>query len=213
MSIIVDVDLRSKLGDTRDQRQRPTCLAFALSAAHEASRVSNDYLSTEFLFFSGAQRSHRDPSRGLTRTAVEEALREDGQPCEAAWPYRVEPPAAANWKAPENCEPLHRATVTFTSGTLTEVGQTLRIGVPVVLVVSLTTAMYVPDANGIVRSRQSDVTTTSRHALLAVGLGHDNDGEYILVRNSWGARWGLLGHAWCHGSCFVGRLHWTGTIS
>lgn len=213
MSLTIDMDLRSMLGMARDQGPRPTCMAFAVSAAHEASRASKDYLSAEFLFFCGAQRSHGDPNRGLAQPAVADALSNDGQPAEEAWPYRQIVPDIATWKAPSNCEPVLRASLAFASRTLAEVRALIRSGVPALLVMTLTTSMYLPDAEGIVRSRPGDTVTTSRHALLAVGSGRGGDGEYLLVRNSWGLDWGIQGHSWFHDSCFNGRLHAVGVIS
>ena len=188
-------------------------MVFSVSAAHEASRPSNEYLCTEFLFFRGVQRSHHDPDRGLTTAIVEEALRQDGQPVEDAWPYLDAVPDPTKWQPPTECEPVYNATIRFSTRTLSEVRDLLHGGVPVVLVVSLTTGMYTPDVNGIVRFSPTDSVTTSRHAWLAVGSGHNDGGEYLLVRNSWGSRWGSHGHAWIHDSCFNDRLHATGTIS
>src|SRR5687768_10429943 len=99
MSLTIDMDLRSTLGEARDQGSRPTCMAFAVSAAHEASRAT-DYLSPEFLFYSGAKRTHGDPKRGLTQAAVADALSMDGQPAEEAWPYSQSVPDMASWKPP-----------------------------------------------------------------------------------------------------------------
>src|SRR2546421_7994460 len=121
MTVVTDVDLRGELGEARDQRQRPTCLAFAVSAAHEASRKSAEYLSTEALFYCGAQRSHRDPKRGLSPTVVGETLKEDGQPVETAWPYLPDTPDAATWKLPAMSVPPHKAAVTFVPRTSAEV--------------------------------------------------------------------------------------------
>jgi hypothetical protein len=213
MSLTIDMDLRSILAEARDQGPRPTCMAFAVSAAHEASRGSTYYLSPEFLFFSGAQRSHGDPKRGLTPAAVADALLKDGQPAEEAWPYGQTVPDIGTWKPPKKCDPVFKASVTFAWRTLAEVRALILSGVPALLLMTLTTAMYRPDAEGIVRSNPHDTLTTSRHALLAVGSAHASDGEYLLVRNSWGLFWGIQGHAWFHDSCFNGRLHAVGVIS
>lgn len=198
MSIVVDVDLRHLLGAARDQKRRPTCLAFAASAAHEAIRGETDYLSTEYLFFHGVQRSHRDPSRGLTPAAVAEALHKDGQPFESAWPYLAETPGASSWTLPAMSQVCHKAQVTFAPRTVQEVRRVVGGGRTVLMIAAVTMAMYRPDSQGFVRAVPSDVTTARRHALLAVGCGHANDGSFILVRNSWGPSWGDLGHGWLH---------------
>lgn len=213
MSVAIDVDLRDQLAAARDQRSRPTCLVFAASAAHEASRSVAEYLSIEFLFYSGAQRSHKDPRRGLTLKATAAALQHDGQPRETAWPYLAGTPHAASWKPPAISEAAHKASLDFSVRTLSEVRDVLRAGAPVLLVLELSVAMYTPDEHGIVRARANDKITTRRHALLAVGSGHARDGSYILVRNSWGESWGHLGHAWLHDRYLAPRLQTTGVIS
>ena len=213
MSVTVDIDLRNKLGEARDQKQRPTCLVFAASSAHEASRPVTEYLSVEYLFYIGAQRSHQDPNRGLTQSAVQTALQENGQPTEAAWPYQHEAPEAANWKPPAITAPYHRATLDFGPRTTDEVRDVLSAGTPVLLVLELTLAMYIPESGGLVRLRTGDSVTTRRHAVLAVGSGHADDGEYVLVRNSWGLHWGHEGHGWLHQDYVSAHVHTTAVIS
>ena len=211
MSITVDTDLRPLLGPARNQGQRPTCLAFAATSAHEASRNPVCYLSTEHLVFHGVQRSHRNPRRGLNQVAVAQALEYDGQPDEAAWPYSTQMPEARTWTPPTTPDTLHRARLTFSPRNVGEVRDVVQQGAPVVLLVSATNAMYVPDAEGVVRPGPSDAMTT-RHALLAVGSGHADDGRYLLVRNSWGLDWGNQGHGWLPEPYVAAHLYDTGLI-
>lgn len=213
MSMTVDVDLRSSLGSARDQGRRPTCLAFAATAAHEASRAIVEYLSIEHLYYCGLQKSHRDPNRGLNRVSVAEALQQDGQPVEPAWPYSGTPPNPATWHPPTITGPLHKATLVFSSRSVDDVHTLICTSVPVLLVVAVTTALYRPDAEGIIRTTPSDAITTTRHALLAIGSGHTTMDSYLLVRNSWGLSWGNQGHAWLSYDYVAANLCDTGIIS
>ncbi|WP_437486756.1 C1 family peptidase [Sorangium sp. So ce1014] len=213
MTITIDADLRDRLAEARDQGQRPTCLVFAVSAAHEAKRGSSDYLSPEFLFYSGVQRSHNDPKKGLTRSVVRDALIHDGQPPEIVWPYAVKTPDASNWKPPAVTVPTHKATIAFAQRDVVQVRELIQTGTPVLLIVTLTVAMYTPDKDAIVRARAGDTVTTRRHALLAVGSGHSGDGQYMLVRNSWGTTWGQAGHGWLHDLYLTPQLEMTGVIT
>jgi C1A family cysteine protease len=212
MSVTIDVDLRDKLDCARDQGSRPTCMVFAVSAAHEFKRGASEYLSAEYLFYSGAQRTHKDPKQGLTRNAVRDALRHDGQPLETAWPYLEAPPDAADWKPPVTVQVTHKVTIEFAARTVAEVRAIVKSGTPVTLVVMATLAMYTPDAHGVVRACVGD-KVTSRHALLAVGSGHADDGEYLLVRNSWGQSWGQAGHGWLHDPYLAPQLEISGMIT
>ncbi len=96
---------------------------------------------------------------------------------------------------------------------MSDIRNILHAGRPVLLVIAITIAMYSPDQDAIVRARIGDSVTTSRHAVLAVGSGHADDGEYILVRNSWGLRWGHAGHGWLHDLYLVPHLQTTGIIT
>jgi C1A family cysteine protease len=198
MSIIPKIDLRDRLGPVRDQGQRPTCIVFATSAAHEAHRQESNHLSPEYLFFAGAQRSHKDPTRGLTSDATRSALVNDGQPDEQAWPYSPTTPESATWRPPSGQHVMHTGTIDFKAGTVGDLKLLLHQETTVVLVMEMTIAMHRVKSDGIVRILPNDVTTSSHHALLAVGYGSADDGDYILVRNSWGSRWGDNGHGWLH---------------
>jgi hypothetical protein len=61
--ITVSVDLWSLFGPARNQRSRPTCLAFAASDAHAALRSGWMPLSCEYAFYQAQRRAGRPPSR------------------------------------------------------------------------------------------------------------------------------------------------------
>ncbi len=211
MIITIDVDLREKLGAARDQGQRPTCLAFAVSTAHEFKRGTLEYLSPEYLHYVGAQKTHKDPAQPLSRPLVRDALMREGQPLDADWPYAIRPPPPESWKPPASVQATHKAVFDFTARTVEDVRALVKAGTPVTLHVMATEAMYTPDLHGIVRAREHDRATT-RHALLAVGSGHADDGQYLLVRNSWGTSWGRAGDCWLHDGYLGPQLEMTGTV-
>lgn len=210
MKMKVDLDLRKGLGVVRDQGSRPTCLAFAASAAHENKRSMSGYLSTEYLFFHSVQRSHREPNRGLTVAALTAALAGEGQPLESECPYRHNP--LTRWSPPMINGPIFKATIAFSQRTIAEVHQALSVGTAVVLIVTLTVAFFRPDLDAVVRLQAGDRTIGSRHALLAIGSGSSQDGQYILVRNSWGSKWGDKGHGWLSDAYLAAQLRETGVV-
>src|SRR5437762_5744120 len=82
------VDIRADLPPVCDQINRPTCLAFATTTAHEWARRAGGYvgLSVEMLFWACSQ---IDPvvASGLTVSTVALALQIQGQCPDADWPY------------------------------------------------------------------------------------------------------------------------------
>lgn len=106
-TVEIQHDLRSTLGPVRDQGQRPTCLAFAASDAHAQARGKRVALSCEFAFYHAQRRSGRTATQGATLPHMLNALREDGQPVEAGWPYLVSLPLdLAEWRPPAGATPL-----------------------------------------------------------------------------------------------------------
>lgn len=195
MTLEIDTDLRAMLGPARDQGERPTCVAFAATAAHEARRGAPDFLSVEYLFFKGVQRSHKDPTRGLSPAAIAEALEHDGQPKEGTWPYAPQHPTGV-WQPPAAAV-VHQAKIVWTPRTLGGIRRSLGASCPVVLALDLTKSFYTPDALSRVRGKAGE-KMLARHAVLAVGSAQDGGDRYLLVRNSWGLAWGDQGHAWLH---------------
>ena len=93
MVLEIDVDLRGLFGPVRDQGARPTCLAFAASDSHAGLRAEWDPLSCEFAFYHAQRRAGRTVAQGAELGAMLDALRIEGQPVEAGWPYLDAAPA------------------------------------------------------------------------------------------------------------------------
>ncbi|MBN8612715.1 MAG: C1 family peptidase [Deltaproteobacteria bacterium] len=207
MTIVATVDLRQSMGAVRDQRARPTCLAFAFSSLHESCRRSPEYLSVECLFQEGVVRSHNDPTRGPSLSATRRALAETGQPLESSWPY-VAVTSAAPLPRPVGiiCRKAHVRTGPTT---VPELCTLIAGGKAAVIVVRATTGLVQLDSSGVVRQTSAGVEIGRHHALVAVGLGEDaadSNNQYILVRNSWGLKWGHAGHAWLERSYLGNHL-------
>lgn len=192
--IIPTLDLRPALHPVRDQGRRPTCLAFALSAAHEHRTRSKGHLSVEYLYYHAVRRMPgADPAAGTHITAASAALAEDGQPIDRRWPYLDHQPAPAEWTPPVKPGRCYRSPSHSGATDIASIIAHLDAGHPVVLGLIITTCFLRCGPDGTLPALTPD-PERGRHAVLAVG--HGRAGTHLLVRNSWGTRWGAAGHAW-----------------
>lgn len=197
-SIAIVSDLRVRFGEARDQRSRPTCLAFAISDAHSFGiGLPWNPLSCEYLFFHAKKSDGSSPSRGTNITAIKVALKNEGQPHESEWPYLPKLPAdLSTWVPPTIRGVLHRADVTrINKPSIDDIWKNLESGEPVIIGMTLSNAFYSVDADGIVDSDEP-IQIASKHALVVVAIGTKKTNRLFLVRNSWGKSWGLSGYGW-----------------
>lgn len=125
-----------------------------------------------------------------------EVLRLDGQPHEAGWPY-LSPVDVANWAPPAMLGPMfgrdgHEGVASFAAAQAH-----LANGAPVMLLLMLSPSFFTPAAYGVVVPVPGEAPQPAvRHAVIGVASGQVGGEAAILVRNSWGAGWGVDGHAW-----------------
>ena len=197
MSIEIRKDLRHLFGPARDQKQRPTCMAFASSDVHASVRGGPfEELSTEFAYYHAAKRrSPFSPGAGVSMTNMIDAIREDGQPVESGWPYLEQLPADLSMYMPpaQPGDLFRRAGSTEQSldVAITRLDQ----GLPVVLATEISIEFYMPQPGIPIRAAVNS-PTVGRHAIAAVGHGSESGEQVFLIRNSWGTTWGDQGHAW-----------------
>ena len=198
-------DLRATLAPVRDQGQRGTCLAFAVTAAHEVSRgdgaSSPDDLSEEALYW-GCKRTDGNWNAGTTFGSAAMAIGRWGQPVEADWPYdptRVEG-VAYSPASRVGRSGWFRTGLRSVAVTLADVHSHLDGGTPVLLSLTVFDTFFRPDAAGHIADPPPGANARGCHAVLAVG---HQAGE-LLIRNSWGPTWALGGYAWI-GEGYVGR--------
>jgi hypothetical protein len=206
--VALSKDLRGKFGDVRDQGVRPTCLAFATSDIHAASRASPFIpLSAEFLYFHAVQRSTPpNPSGGVTLSTVQTVLKVDGQPIEADWPYLTSLPTPLSAWAPPTGLIVFREMLLNQPNSVDDVIKAVENGYPVLLCLKISEAFHAPDTDGCVSYDKSD-PDTGYHAVIAVAVGAIGSERMILIRNSWGEGWGLAGHGWLFAKYISDRLH------
>ncbi len=190
------VDLRSTLPPVRDQGQRGTCLAFAVTSAHEVARTSApppEDLSEEALYW-GCKRTDGNWSRGTSFRSAAVAIGRWGQPLEASWPYDATQRDGIAYRPPTRAGGTGwiRSGLRRVALGLDDVRAHLDAGVPVALGLTLFDTFYRPDAGGRINDPPAGAPNRGGHAVLAVG----HQPAEILIRNSWGDTWALGGYAW-----------------
>ena len=193
------IDHTSQLRAIRDQGRRGTCIAFAATAAHEHARTLrhgplSDDLSVEMLFWRCKQLD-ASTTDGTTFHSARNALRDPGQCDDTHWPYTpirdltapYDPPAAV---ATAN---MSRATMIAIAPDAASVSAALAADGTVVGGLQLWDGFYDCDSASI-PVPAADIDTTARHVVCLTGL--DEDRDTVMIRNSWGTRWGNNGYAW-----------------
>jgi papain like protease len=207
MKVTVTKDLRSWFGPARDQGARPTCLSFATSDVHTATRTPRFIvLSVEYLYYKAVQRTSLPPSKsGVSIKTIGEALEFDGQPVEADWPYLPALPKDLSlWKPPGGLS-VFKKRIGNGRPDVANVVSLLDQDHPSVVVARLSETFYQPDQDGFVTPRAHD-PDTGIHAVVAVGHGWRGSDLAILVRNSWGSDWGVDGYGWLSATYLTARL-------
>src|SRR5262249_32155467 len=131
----------------------------------------------------------------VTVDAALEALELDGQCAETGWPYLAAIPVpVSQWKPPATATPVFKRSSNVLTPEIDHVVAALGSGRPAILTILFGERFLTP-INGTVVPGNGDADV-GYHAVVAVGHGLLGGELAILVRNSWGAAWGIDGHAW-----------------
>lgn len=197
MPVNTIVDLSASLGPARNQGQRSTCMAFAMSDLNRSACGAPEVLSAEFLYrAAGALTLGWVPGNGLRTVEAMQATLAPGQPLEAHYPYEVADPTTVNHPVPRAGRALFASHFKHCAGAMQAIIGTFDQGQVVGIVTRVTYGLFSP-AEGVV-AHDVNVIPNQYHAMLAVGWGISTDSgvRHLLVRNSWGEGWGLAGHGW-----------------
>jgi Papain family cysteine protease len=183
---------------------RPTCAAFAVTAAHEWMRNDGLDLSEESCLWS----AHKLGGPGDGSTSISLGLggiSKDGQATEQHWPYGnpawpASPPASA-------ADPANRvmpgAFRSLGLPPLADVGEIIRQGEAVILSLRFVpSAWYYVGTDALVDAPPGEIAIKG-HAVLAVGVEARPNGDVVEFKNSWGDSWGD------HGYGYLANTYWT----
>lgn len=196
--------VRAAQSAVKHQYDRPTCVAFAVTAYHEYAhdvlkglkKASEIDLSEEFLYYHCKQLDGLGPSStGTTISAASASLAANGQSLETLCPYNVvRPPGLI---APPNPEAFADGKLRCLLGlqqlnlSLSSIKNALRLSKPVIAVLDWYSNAYVTQLGRIEIPRTTD-RFLGRHAILIVELEEQaTAGGWLLTfKNSWGHKWG-----------------------
>lgn len=196
----VVADLRQQCEPVRDQGRRPTCLAFAASAAHRAAHKHPNQLSAEWLYYHATRRDGLRPDQGSTMDATCAVILNDGQPDEAFWPYQGRDISPHPYEPPEQRPVVVRCNTGQRKGDADRWRSEIDAGSPVVITLFISPAFYQParfvGSEALMGEDHLPIDPALAHAVVLAGYGDLKGVSLFLVRNSWGQGWGGAGYAW-----------------
>lgn len=196
----ISVDLRSTLPAIRDQGDRGTCTAFAVTANHEFCRSNSVLLSEEDLIW---QCFIVNPSSLENGTNFPEALTillNSGQVELNVWPYTGTTPDPDKYAPPTEVASTPRYKITECkpiTPIIASIQNQLLEGTLVMLGMKVFSHWF-HAGNMVIGMPPDPEEKPGNHALLAVGFSGDPTDEngYLIVRNSWGHEWGEGGYGY-----------------
>jgi len=201
------ISVRAAQTGVKHQYDRPTCVAFAVTALHEYThdvlkglkKASEIDLSEEFLYYHCKRLDGLGPnSTGTTISAASASLAADGQSLESLCPYKVSCPPGLT--TPPNPSAFADGKARRLLGlqqlnlSLSSIQNSLTLSKPVIAVLDWFSNAYVTQLGRIEIPRTTD-RLLGRHAVLIVELEEEPRGGLCLItfKNSWGTKWGDSG--------------------
>ena len=193
------VDLRSQCSPVEDQGHIGSCTANALVGALEFLELKENDPFVEFsrLFIYYNERAlngniNQDSGASL-RDGIK-VLNQLGACSEGVWPYRqslvFKKPTAKAYKQALD----HQILTYHRLSALDEMRVCLSLGYPFVFGFSVFSGFESREVaqSGILNMPKSEESFLGGHAVMAIG--YDDSTKRLLVRNSWGNRWGMQGY-------------------
>jgi hypothetical protein len=185
-------DHRPAQTPVRDQGDRPTCVAFAVSAAHEWQAGDAAVRSAEDAMWAAHQVREVPGREETTVSWAMEGLRRHEHAAESAWPY-----GTPRWPAGRPAEALQAANRRglppwrdLGGASFDAVAAQLHARRPVVLTLGVVPAAWYHAGDLI--DAEPNRKVPGNHAVLAVGALDSPD--RLIIKNSWGLAWGDDGY-------------------
>ena len=202
VKIPIQVDLRPSCPAVYDQGQLGACVSNAVAGAMEYD-ATKEQLSTAntmpsrlFIYYNGRViEGTVNSDSGLTIRDGMKSVAQYGECMAPSWPYII---ANFEKKPTAKCyteAKAHLPTVySSVAQNLTTMKSCLASGYPIVIGISVYDSFESDSVakTGIVPLPKKNESILGGHALLIVG--YDDSKSWFIVRNSWGANWGVKGY-------------------
>lgn len=203
------VDLRAQFGSVRNQGDRGTCVAHAVSAIFECELLRGGRgpvdVSEQFLYYR-AKEVDGIPDQGGTfiEVAAGQCLAQTGECLETFWPYNSTQIDGDEGQGPppegaaEDASTRRANGGERTSTSVDDLKSALDQAHPVAISVPVYDNWYSNPSThlyGFIPLPLPFSELKGGHAMAAVGYGSDPDfagGGYFILRNSWGTAWAAL---------------------
>ncbi len=193
------VDLRAQCSPVEDQGQLGSCTANALVGALELLEKKDGAAFTDlsrlFVYYNERAREHHThvDSGAYLRDGIKTLARQGVCP-ESLWPYDI---AAFARRPPKVCYATardHQILAYYRIDGVDQCRQCLAEGFPFVFGFTVYSAFMSTEMarTGILDMPGPDESVQGGHAVMA--CGYDDAQRRVLVRNSWGAAWGIDGY-------------------
>lgn len=195
----VKADLRPGCSPVEDQQELGSCTANALVGALEflmkKDKVNLADMSRLFIYYNERVIEHtvKTDAGAMIRDGIKTLAKQGACP-ETSWPYTI---AKFATKPPKTCytEALDYQILSYARiNSLDEMRACLADGFPFVFGFAVYEGFESPQVarTGIVEMPKAGERMLGGHAVLAVG--YDDAAKRVIVRNSWGAQWGIKGY-------------------
>ncbi|MDE5418467.1 C1 family peptidase [Labilibaculum sp. DW002] len=201
------IDLRSYFPKVEDQKNTPSCTAFAVGATYEylakRNNANNAMVSKLFIYYQArsAQGNQNDPHSGSSIYDAIIKLKEEGTCLAQTWPFldnnvNVKPNEEAYSEAKQFI--LHEAQSVNICEDIFK--SALSDGFPIIVGIKTYRSFMLGHGNGMIPyPTAADIAEGNNgehgnHAMTIVGYS-DAD-KYFIVRNSWGANFGDKGYCY-----------------
>ena len=205
VSLPAAVNLIARMSPIRNQAQRGTCVAFAVTAINEYYRRTLGRvvdLSEQHSYFETKLIDGSPAACGTWQVKAAQALANRGQCREAVWPYNPNPPCNNHGPLPANARPdginYRLQLQQLPSNNVNTIKSRLASRQPVGISIAVYNSWYLSASvrnTGRITTRLGSEPLAGGHAVCLVGYQDDAaapGGGYFILRNSWGTSWASL---------------------